>query len=76
MRLFIRIFLSAALVVADAAQATSIMAAEGGGKPAVGAPSSYQSHAQSVVEKNESAWKRISASICTGCGSPPPPSPG
>lgn len=71
MQLAIRIILSAALIVVDVAQASAAVATERQAQPIAGALSSSPSHAQRVIQKTETAWKRLSASICTGCGAPP-----
>ncbi len=74
MQLVVRILLAAVLIVADAVQASSVIAAESRAKPMAGGPASYQDREKSMLEKSERTWKRLSASICTGCGAPPQPS--
>lgn len=73
MRVIIRVALAAALIVGDAAQAASLVAA-GGGRSAEGErTSSYMDRYKRIVDQDEKTWKRVSASICAGCGAPPKP---
>lgn len=74
MRLLIRVMLSAVLILADAVQAATVLAAETGGLPADSVAPRYQQRMRGMLEKDASTWKRIVASICSGCGAPLPPS--
>lgn len=71
MRLFIRLAMAIALIVGDAAQAASLVAIDSRGDE--GGAASYTARAKQILDRDEKSWKRISASICTGCGTAPPP---
>jgi hypothetical protein len=76
MRLLIRITMAASLIMADAAQAASLTEAQGERQAANERATSYEARAarlKNTLDRDEKTWKRLSASICTGCGSPPPP---
>lgn len=73
MRLLIRITMAASLIMADAAQAASLTEAQGERQAANEQAASYQARFKNILDRDEKKWKRLSASICTGCGSPPPP---
>lgn len=72
MRLLIRVTMVASLITADAAQAASLTATQGG-RGAESQATNYEARFQNILDRDERNWKRLSASICTGCGSPPPP---
>lgn len=72
MRLLIRVTMAASLITADAAQAASLTAAQGR-REAENQVTSYDARLKGILDRDEKTWQRVSASICTGCGSPPPP---
>lgn len=70
MRRFVRAIMAVSLIAGDAAQAASLTDTPGGaGRPVV----SDQARLRDLVERDAQTWRRISASICSGCGAPPPP---
>lgn len=73
MRLLIRIIMAASLIMADAAQAASLTEAQDERQAANDRAASYQARFKYILDRDEKTWRRLSASICTGCGSPPPP---
>jgi hypothetical protein len=73
MRLLIRIIMAASLIMADAAQAASLTEAQGERQAANERAASYQARFKNILDHDEKTWRRLSTSICTGCGSPPPP---
>lgn len=72
MRLLIRVIMAASLITADAAQAASLTAAHGR-REAENQVTNYEARLKNILDRDEKSWKRISASICAGCGSSPPP---
>jgi hypothetical protein len=73
MRLLVRVTMAISLIVADAAQAASLAAPQGG-RAAEDQVTNYEARLQRILERDERNWRRLSASICSGCGSAPPPS--
>ena len=69
MRAILRVALAAALMLTDATQSFSAMAASLEDN-ALGA---YQARMKKTLDRDEATWKRLSSSICTGCGSAPKP---
>lgn len=72
MRVLVRTIMAASLIMADAAQAASLTATQDGGVLESQA-ARYQARLKNILDRDEKSWKRLSASICAGCGSPPPP---
>lgn len=72
MRIFIRTIMAASLIMADAAQAASLTVAQGG-RQAENQVTPYEARLKNILDRDEKSWKRLSASICAGCGAPPPP---
>jgi hypothetical protein len=72
MRLLIRIIMAASLIMAAAAQAASLTQAQGERQSANELATNYEARLKNALDRGERRWKRLSASICTGCGSPPP----
>lgn len=73
MRVLVRTVMAASLIMADAAQAASLAAPHGGGEAGKQQLTPYEARMTNILDRDEKSWKRLSASICTGCGSPPPP---
>lgn len=73
MRLLIHVAMAATLIVADAAQAASLVTAGANGQTRGGALQSSAERYKRITDRDVTNWRRISASICTGCGAPPPP---
>ncbi|MGH1570477.1 hypothetical protein ACRAWG_07100 [Methylobacterium sp. P31] len=73
MHLLFRIIMAGSLIMADAAQAASLTEAHGERQAANERAASYQARFKNMLDRDEKTWRRLSASICTGCGSPPPP---
>ena len=69
MRAILRIALSAALMLTDATQSFSAMAAS----PEDKALGEHQVRMEKTLDRDEATWKRLSSSICTGCGPAPKP---
>jgi hypothetical protein len=69
MRAILRVALAAALILTDATQSFSALAASLDDN-ALGA---YQARMKRTLDRDEATWKRLSNSICTGCGSAPKP---
>ena len=70
MRVIIRVAMAATLIVGDAAQAASLVAA-GGRRPANGEQTSAGLDPyKRIMEQDEKTWKRVSTSVCAGCGIP------
>jgi hypothetical protein len=72
MRLLVRVAMATTLIMADAAQAASLTATPG--RSAEDPVSRYEARLQGILDRDARNWKRLSASICSGCGAPPPPS--
>jgi hypothetical protein len=73
MRLLIRVIMAGSLIMADAAQAASLTEAQAERQAASQRATSYQARFKNMLDRDEKTWRRLSASICSGCGSPPPP---
>ena len=73
MRIFVRTLMAASLIMADAAQAASLAAPQGGREAEKEQVTSYDARLKNILDRDEKSWKSVSASICAGCGSPPPP---
>ena len=73
MRILIRTLMAASLIMADAAQAASLAMPQGGREAVKEQVTSYDARLKNILDRDEKSWKRVSASICAGCGSPPPP---
>lgn len=73
MRLLVRVTMAISLIVADAAQAASLAVPQGG-RASEDQVTNYEARLQRILERDERNWRRLSASICSGCGSAPPPS--
>lgn len=73
MRIFIRTLMAASLIMADAAQAASLAAPRVRGEARQEQATPYETRMTNILDRDEKTWKRLSASICAGCGSPPPP---
>ena len=69
MRVILRVALSAALILTDATQSFAAMTATQDDNAAV----AYERRMKKVVDGSDATWKRLSSSICTGCGSAPSP---
>lgn len=63
--------MAASLIMADAAQAASLTATQGG-REMEGQATNYEARLKNILDRDERNWRRLSASICNGCGSPPP----
>jgi hypothetical protein len=72
MRVLVRTIMAASLIMADAAQAASLTATQGG-QQAETQVTPYEARLKNILDRDEKSWKRLSASICAGCGAPPPP---
>jgi hypothetical protein len=72
-RIFIRTLMAVSLIMADAAHAASLATPEGERKAETKQVASYDPRLKNILDRDERTWKRVSASICAGCGSPPPP---
>ena len=59
--------------MADAAQAASLTATPSG-RQAENQVTPYEARLRGILERDEKSWKRLSASICAGCGAAPPAS--
>ena len=72
MHRLVRAIMAISLIAGDAAQAASLTempgGTPGGSRPAM----SDQARLRDLVERDAQTWRRISASICRGCGAPPP----
>ena len=72
MRRLVRAIMAISLIAGDAAQAASLTEmpgdTRGGSRPVV----SDQARLRDLVDRDAQTWRRISASICRGCGAPPP----
>lgn len=73
MRIFVRTLMAASLIMADAAQAASLATPQGRREAEKEQVTSYDARLKNILDRDERTWKRVSASICAGCGSPPPP---
>jgi hypothetical protein len=72
MRVLVRTIMAASLIMADAAQAASLTATQGG-RQAENQVTPYEARLKNILDRDEKSWKRLSASICAGCGAPPAP---
>jgi hypothetical protein len=73
MHLLVRTLMAASLIAADAAHAASLTATQARREAEKEQVTSYDARIKDILDRDERSWKRISASICVGCGSPPPP---
>lgn len=70
MRRLVRAVMAISLIAGDAAHAASLTEAPGGaGQHGPHA----QARFQDLIDRDTATWKRLSASICRGCGDAPPP---
>lgn len=70
MRRLVRAVMAISLIAGDAAHAASLTEAPGG---AGQHGQRVQARFQDLIDHDTATWKRLSASICRGCGDAPPP---
>lgn len=73
MRRLVRAIMAVSLIAGDAAQAASLTETPSGARGATRPVVSDQARLRDLVERDAETWRRIAASICRGCGAPPPP---
>ncbi|MCJ2072097.1 hypothetical protein MKK75_25410 [Methylobacterium sp. J-030] len=73
MRCLVRAVMAISLIAGDAAQAASLTEGAHGPRGAGRQAMAEQARFQDLIDRDTATWKRISASICRGCGAAPPP---